>query len=208
MSNTANRAVRKLFLFCLAVGIIAAAVADPIVEFASNAGCFGHGVFTDRSNLDVLPALAAAAGLLALFMLRKARAVLDGSVLPRRCWTLLPAIFAVQLVALFVMETTEQIVLRGGILGPAIWLGGPIAVSLAIHAASCAALTLLFVRSARGLAKTTLHVLRVIHAIATFSVMRGVVVRLRAGDVAPCKDVPLLCRIGERAPPLMLAFNS
>jgi hypothetical protein len=194
--------------FCVAAGIVAAAIADPVVEFASNAGWFGHQLFTDRSNADVFPALAAAGVLLALFMLRKARAVLDGSALPRRWWTLLPAIFAVQLVALYAMETTEQLVVRGGILGPTIWLGGPIAVSLAIHAAFCVAFAWLLVRCARSIAKTTLHVLRMIRAIATFGVAPDLVVRLRAGDVARCKDVPLLCQIGERAPPSMLAHNS
>ena len=50
--------------FSVAVAIIAAAVADPILESASNAGLFGHGSFTDHSNLDVLPALCI--GLLAV----------------------------------------------------------------------------------------------------------------------------------------------
>jgi hypothetical protein len=195
----------KLLTFCLAVAVIAAAVADPLVEFASNAGWFGHGLFTDRSNADVLPALPAGAVVLALFILRRARAILDGCALPRRCWTLLPAIFVVQLVVLFVMETCEQIVLCGGVLGPAVWLGGPIAASLAMHALSCVAFTWIFARCARGLAKTTLRVLHMIRAIATFAIAPGTIVRLQTVDCSPCKNVPLLCRIGERAPPWMLA---
>ena len=43
---------------------MAAAIADPLVEFASNAGWFGAGNFTDHSNLDVVPALFAGVALL------------------------------------------------------------------------------------------------------------------------------------------------
>lgn len=202
------RRFRKLLTFCVAIAVIAAAVADPIVEFVSNAGWFGNGVFTDRSNADVFPALAAGAIALGLFLCRKARAILDGNALPRRYWTLLPAVFGVQIIALFVMETTEQLVLRGRVLGPAVWLGGPVVASLAMHAASCLAFTWLFVRCARGLAKTTLHVLRMIRAIVTFPIAPAILVRLRAAGAVWHKNVPLACRIGERAPPLTLAYNS
>ena len=198
----------KLATFWLAIAVVAAAVADPIVEFASNAGWFGHGLFTDHSNADVLPALAAGAVVFALFIVRKARAILNGYVVPASCWRLLPAIFAVQLLVLFAMETTEQIVLRGGVLGWSVWLGGPIVASLSIHAATCIAFTWIFMRSARRLAKTTLQVLRIMRRIPAFDASAGIVVRLRLNGCPPCHDRPLLCRIGERAPPLMLAYNS
>jgi hypothetical protein len=42
----------------LCSAVLAAAIADPLVEFASNAGWFGPGNFTDRSNLDVGPVFA------------------------------------------------------------------------------------------------------------------------------------------------------
>ncbi len=32
--------------FCAALAVISATIADPLVEFASNAGCFGRGSFT------------------------------------------------------------------------------------------------------------------------------------------------------------------
>src|SRR5262249_25040176 len=44
--------------FSLAVAVIASAIADPLLEAASNAGIFGNAHYTDHSNLDVLPALA------------------------------------------------------------------------------------------------------------------------------------------------------
>ena len=207
MNRVAYRRVPKLFLFCIAAAIFAAAIADPIVEFASNAGCFGPGSFTDRSNADVLPALALSAAALALFVLGKARAILDGHALPRRLWTLMAPIFAVQIVALFAMETTEQLVVRGHILGPAMWLGAPVAASLSIHAAFCIGCTWLLARSARRLASTTLRILRIIRAIATLHVAPAIVVRLRTAERVLRNDIRVLCRIGERAPPSMLAIH-
>jgi hypothetical protein len=50
---------------------------------------------------------------------------------------MLPLIFVLQLVALFGMETLEQIATVGHPLGGTLWLGGPILVSLAAHFLSC-----------------------------------------------------------------------
>jgi hypothetical protein len=108
---------------------------------------------------------------------------------------------------LFVMETAEQLALRGGTLGHAVWLGAPVAISLAAHAISCVAFTWLLARSARSLAKTTLRVLQMIRAIATMGVASAGVVRRVRAEALPCKDTPLLCRIGERGPPALLAYS-
>src|SRR5208283_1357179 len=59
LKNRAMNATAIQVLFCGTVAILAAALADPLVEFASNAGLFGGGAFTDHSMLDVLPALIA-----------------------------------------------------------------------------------------------------------------------------------------------------
>src|SRR5215469_9937216 len=95
--------------FCLGVATIAAAIADPLVEFASNAHCFGPGRFTDHSNLDVLPALAAGGLLLAAYFGMKIRTGLaHAGTAPnlfrefdRACSpalvSLLPAAFALQI---------------------------------------------------------------------------------------------------------------
>ena len=105
------------------------------------------------------------------------------------------------------METAEQLIVGGRVLGPGIWLGGPLWASLPIHAAFCIVTTWLLARSARSLVKTTLLVLRIIRAIATFAISRGIFVPVRGDGREPCKHVPLLCQIGERAPPAMLAYN-
>ncbi|HLY01157.1 MAG TPA: hypothetical protein VKR56_01530 [Candidatus Cybelea sp.] len=194
----------KRLPFCLAVAVMAAAVADPIVEFASNAGWFGPGNFTDRSNLDVFPALMVGIGVLALYLVGAARAVLAGTALPRRLVSLAPAIFALQIVALYVMETAEQFIVGGHALGPTMWLGGPIAASLAIHAAFCVTVTFWISRSARGLAQTTLRVLRLIKTTATFAAHAFEILLPRRCDERTFRQlVPVLCRIGERAPPLL-----
>lgn len=190
--------------FCAALAVISAAMADPLVEFASNAGWFGRGNFTDHSNLDVVPALLAGVALMTVYLFRKARLVLSGRAFPRGIAPLLPAIFALQLLALYGMETAEQLVVAGHLFGPAVWLGAPPLISLAIHAAVCAGVSLWFGRSIRTLATTTLRVIRLIRAIATLAA-RSCAVPARRTFAARCfKDLaPVLCSIGERAPPVV-----
>lgn len=185
----------------MALAIVAAALADPIVEFGSNAGWFGPGTLTDHSNLDVGPALLLGVGLLALFMVRKARAVLAGTALPRRSMLLLPSIFALQMPALYGMETLEQVVTRGHALGAAAWLGGPWPVSLTVHGIVCAVVALVVLQSRRTLAATTLRMLRLISEISRAG-RRPLPLRRASFAGLSCKELmPVLCTIGERAPP-------
>lgn len=189
--------------FCVALAVISAALADPIVEFASNAGAFGRGSFTDHCSLDVVPALVAGAGLMALYLIAKARMVISGNAFPSGTAPLLPVVFAFQVVALYAMETAEQLAVAGHPLGPTVWLGAPAPVSLAVHALVCVAVTLWFGRSARTLAATTLRVIRFIRAIATLRVRNAGVVACRPRAALCLRDLaPVLCRIGERAPPI------
>ncbi len=184
--------------------MIAAAVADPLVEFASNSGWFGPGNFTDRSNLDVFPALVAGIGVLVLYLIGTARAVLAGTALPRRIGSLVPAIFVLQIAALYGMETTEQLIVGGHTLGAAVWLGGPVFVSLAIHAAFGATAAFWIARSARRLAATTLRVIALIKTTASFSAHVFEILPRRRPDARSFRQLaPVLCRIGERAPPLL-----
>ncbi len=195
---------RAVFGFCLAIAVIAAALADPLIEFASNARWFGPGSFTDCSNVDVVPALFAGVALLALFMVRKANAVLAGGALSRGCVALLPAIFGLQMATLYVMETTEQLFVFRHVFGPTIWLGAPPAISLPVHAAVCLAVTYAIVRSRRTLAATTLRVVRLIVAIATFAPQIAAPIAARRFSHVCFKNfLPVLCTIGERAPPII-----
>jgi hypothetical protein len=188
--------------FCLSAAVIAAAIADPIVERASNAGLFGPGSFTDRSNLDVIPALLAGIALLAIFMVRRARAIVSGCAPSNRSVLLLPPIFALQILTLFAMETAEQFVVFGHGLGPLTWLGAPPAISLTAHAAVCIVVTFALVRSRRALAVTTLRVMRLIATIARFVPQNQMPPVTRRFEVRCSKVLmPVLCTIGKRAPP-------
>jgi hypothetical protein len=191
---------------CLGAGAIAAAIADPIVELSSNAGWFGHGQFTDRSNLDVVPSLLTGIGLLVLYLITKAGVLAAERSLARSILRRLPAIFVLQILTLFVMETLEQLVVYGHLLGSAVWLGGPLPISLAIHAAICVAVTFAIARSARKLAVTTLRVIRLMRALETFFVhSAGVVASYRPRTVCLNEFLRALRRVGERAPPAPVA---
>ena len=196
--------------------MIAAAVADPAVEFASNAGWFGRGSFTDRSNLDVVPALIVGAVFVALYSTLKLRVALRGRD-PRRAladlsaetagtrWLrfLAPA-YALQIGVLYAMETCEQQVVWGHGLGGTVWMGAPVAASLLVHAAVCAIVCFASARAVAVLARATLRVLCVIRALATRA-LDPRPVGYRADRQSFDRQAPLLCRIGERAPPLLFA---
>jgi hypothetical protein len=186
------------------VAVISAAIADPIVEFASNAGWFGAGRFTDHSNLDVVPALIAGVGLLVLYLVRKARAiVLERSSLG--LGALLPLIFTLQILTLYAMETAEQLVVWRHVLGPTVWLGAPAPISIAIHATICCGVVLAILRSRRALATTTLRVIRIIQAIATLGIAREKPPATRGIWQICFKElIPVLGAVCERAPPLAI----
>ncbi|MGB6521850.1 MAG: hypothetical protein WBE83_08770 [Candidatus Cybelea sp.] len=188
----------------LCAAVLAAAIADPLVEFASNAGWFGPGNFTDRSNLDVGPVFALGIASLAVYLVRRARTLAARGSSPGPLMAFVPAVFAVQLLTLFGMESTEQLILHGHLLGPQIWLGGPVPFSLAIHAAACLTVSLWMARSTRRLAETTLRVLRLFEAIARLAVaVASPVTRRPAAQRCFNQLGPTLCRIGERAPPVL-----
>jgi hypothetical protein len=201
--------------FCLAVAIIAAAVADVAVEAASNAGWFGPGNFTDRSDLDVIPALVVGCAFVVLYVTLRVRSLLAGfqgnvraalrlsnEALGYRVLAMLPAILALQIVVLFSMETAEQLVVWGHVLGGTIWLGGPLVASLTAHAAACVAMGLLIARAIRSLATAALHVIRLLRALATTLPRQPAPKARRQAAVASDWTTFAPRWVGERAPPL------
>ncbi len=196
------------FWFCIAVAVIAAAVADPLVEAASNAGWFGPGTFTDHSNLDVLPALALGTALVLLHLAERVRRELmraSGTALGAHVWGLVPLAFSVQIVVVYGMETLEQIVVAGHPLGGTVWLGGPIWFSLCVHAAICTALTFGLARLACACTRTTVRAIRQLRALAVRSINGSAPVLLRRRQsLAFAASSPVVCRIGNRAPPYVL----
>ncbi len=149
------------------------------MELLSNAGLFGPGTFTDHSNANVVPALlaalAAAGALIGVAAWRLL--ALEDKPLPRCTPGLIAAIFCVQMLVLFGMETSEQIATAGHALGGTIWLGGPVAVSLAIHLTFTAGVALFLKRvltnAAHRVAQAvrtafTLYVLRIAQRASWF----------------------------------------
>jgi hypothetical protein len=203
--------------FCLAVAVVAAAIADPLIEGASNAGFFGRGNFTDHSNADVVPALIAGACLAAAFLALRVRALLTSGTpqsgflrasdeaLRGGIARLLPAAFTLQIATLFAMETLEQYAVYGHGLGGTLWVGGPVLMGLAIHAALCALVFIAAARSIHSLAAATACVIRRVLALAAFPLhgSRPIAIRRREA-VSLARSRPVLCRIGERAPPSLL----
>lgn len=137
-------------LFCLVAAVTAAALADPVVEWLSNHGAFGTGRWTDHSNADVLPVFSAALVFAALFIVGVVRRTMRHSGLNRTAaWIrdshaavpvrtalrLFPATFALQIGTVFGAETIEQLAVAGHTFGGTVWLGGPVLVSLGLHAA-------------------------------------------------------------------------
>ena len=189
--------------FCLAVAVLGAAVADPLLEGASNAGWFGPGTFTDHSSLDVLPALLTGCVLAALCLAMRVRWALAGRALASHVGALMPAIFSLQIVTLYCMETAEQYAVWGHSLGGTVWLGAPVGVSLAVHALTCVAVTLIVARSIRSLAGAAVTVIRMIRALTTIpSTASGPPVKRNRFDAGSRQTSPALHSIGERAPPL------
>lgn len=203
-------------LFCVAAAFIGAATADPFIERLSNAGVFGSGNFTDRSTVDVLPALAIGVAGAILWVLIQVRKIL-GVPLAKPDWlrrsaraidlrsavSLYPAILVLQIAILFLMETLEQVAVYGHVIGPLIWLGGPVAVSLVTHAFVCLSVTLVLHRILRKCSVAIAGIVRFVAGLFTVlpaHALRVVMLASRAAFRSAASPLP--CRIGERAPPL------
>ena len=191
-------------IFCLAAAVTAAAAIDPAVEWLANAGFFGPGRFTDHSNLDVIPVLVLGLLFSVIFVAGSAHRIVRrfasevGSI-PR----LLPAIFVMQLLVLWSMETVEQIVVTGAPLGGTIWLGGPAMISLAFHALSCLVCTWLLARTLHWSANMVVAVVSFIRELFAVRAPNRTLRRSRASEIAPSRFLePILARLNGRAPPV------
>lgn len=192
--------------FCAVTALIAAALADPLVESLSNNGAFGGGSFTDHSNADVVPALSAGLMLAALAGVIRLGGALRGAhratpAAPLGVLRLVPFVFALQIVLLYAMETGEQLAVYGRLLGGALWLGGPPLASLTIHALACVLATWLAVRTARAFARTVVRIAGRIMAIAV-APRTAAVFCARLGQRLDTRRSAFARRVaGERAPP-------
>jgi hypothetical protein len=210
-------ALRARLAFITASAITAAALADPLTESLSNAGRFGAGRFTDQSNADVAPALAAGVFFALLFIVALARRMLSGRAAagsrprqgaeppptPLGALRLFPSIFGLQIGVLFAMETLEQIAVDGHTLGGTIWLGGPIAVSLAIHAVVGIVVALTLARTLQWLARRVVTVITCARRLSIAWPGAPALVFIGAHRAAPRRSIePALNRQRGRAPPI------
>lgn len=203
------------WLFRIAVAVAAAAMADPLVERLSDAGLFGVGRFTDRSNVDVIPALVVAACISTLFVVVLARRMLNRNSYPPE-WLrryavdlnadsvrrMLPSIFALQLIALFGMETLEQIATTGHPLGGTLWLGGPILFSMVAHLLSCVFCACALYHTLRWSARAIVRAVRIALEILRRLLETPAVPRFAFAFTPRSKFIdPYLRALHGRAPP-------
>jgi hypothetical protein len=205
--------------FVCIVALLAAVLGDALVEGLSNAGILWHGQYTDQSSLDLFPVLLAVIAI-ALMLGRSVKQQIRATGLPARTLIVstsralipneiaaaLPAIFSLQLFILFSMETIEQIVVYGHDFGGTLWLGGPIAVSLLIHALFAVACAFLLSGALRALTNALIRVVRCIFARYVELVRTGQVETLRSTRECAAPQLIISASIVERGPPLRLRF--
>lgn len=207
--------------FLMAAALIAAALADPIVETIANTGMLG-GQYADTNHVGIIPTLVVG-GVLVLELLvfyfvetwrsldaarghggdllDIAKGLAAGSF--RRDF---PSVLAMQLTALFVMESTEQLALGGKLLGGTAWLGGPIPFSLIVHAFVGACCILVLGAFMRAVVRIFTSIVRTAIAFIWLAITHA------ARAVTRFADRELIClraqspharQIGGRAPPLL-----
>ena len=191
-------------LFCAAAALTAAALTDPILEALSNAGVFGPGRFTDRSTVDVIPALCIAVALAFVVLLRRLRLwEIQAPITPLS--GIFTKIYPMQIAMLFAMESVEQIAIAGHPLGGTLWLGAPVLISLAAHLASCLVVTWGLSRLLRWSARA---IVRIVQAVFVFLHRRtaGATHAVRVGAAPLPRSIePYLRALHGRAPPAIPA---
>jgi hypothetical protein len=193
-------------LFCIAAALSAATLADPLVEAASNAGWFGAGNYTDHSNADVVPALVCSLALGLLYVFGRAQLFTAPRTPTLKPMGLVPAIFALQLIVLYCMETLEQVAVTGHALGGVVWLGAPVAIALALHAAASLLVTFLLARLLDGLTRIAVDIaLYIREMFLRRSLRRTIAAEQTVDDFRVARKDPLASRAALRAPPILFA---
>ena len=204
--------------FCIAVATLAASIASVVVESASNAGWFGAGDYTDHSYRDLPPALISVMFFLGAYVVVRLRAELSCSdaaidavrivrgALSHNLLRAMPVIFPIQIAMLYAMESLEQRVVYGHVLGGTIWLGGPSVVALGLHMLICAVAVLVVSTAVRSITDAAANIIRRIRELVLVTPRDARPVFYRENPTAVGHlPTPILCRIGERAPPLLTA---
>lgn len=211
-SSSAHR-----FPFLLAAALVAAALGDLVVEGVSNTGAFGSGYF-DHDHLSVIPVLCAGFALVLEIAVLRLMALLRGGALGARRGLPagvagrlsgrmlrrdLPLVLAMQLAAVFAMQSAEQLAAGGATLAGPGWLGGPLAFALTVYAATALVATVALALLARAILAAGTALIRIVLEL---------VVRLADQAARPCfgrrtalacarAQAPHVRQIGGRAPP-------
>jgi hypothetical protein len=208
--------------FCIAAALIAAALGDAVVESVSNTGVLG-GRYNDNNHLGIVPTLHVGTVLLLGMLVLRFIEVLTRStnssqgsfidaareLTPRSLVQYLPYVFALQLMALFVLESVEQLAVDGKLLGGTEWLGGPIFFSLITHALIGACCTFALGASIRAIVRTFALIVRTAIRfiwLAIASATGGKFYLNRRDALCRRAQEPCVCQIGGRAPPFLQAL--
>ena len=194
--------------FFVAVALVAAAIADPIVETVANSGVLGAG-YADNDHSSVIPTLVIG-GFLAL-LVASARAwtlALARHVAERTPLEDLPYVVPLQFVALFMMETAEQMLAGGRLLGGTAWLGGPVWFSVSVHIVAGATCTLLIACGMRAIVRRCAALVSIALDLILCARGRGaglLFIQRRHETTHAYAQRFHVGQAGERAPPLLLA---
>ena len=201
----------------MGVALVAAALADPLVETVANSGMLG-GHYADDNHLGVVPFLLAGLAFAAIVAVGRCVRLWRNAANGSCDWLVAAAkdsagrfpladlawLYALQLLALYALEATEQL-LSGGDVATMAWLGGPIIFSLAVHAAIGAACLWLLAAFMRGVLRTFASLAYAIRRLAWFFSSRPLVPafdRAWRPSVPARAQAPHVRQIGGRAPPL------
>jgi hypothetical protein len=198
-----NLPSKVIMLFGLAVAAISAAVGDIVVESLSNHGVFGPGHFTDGSTCDVAPVTIIGVVLFAAFLFRRIqRAIrrISATLSVRAVLHMLPAVFTLHIALLFVMETLEQQIVLGHLLGGTVWLGAPAVASVLLHLVITMAIAFLALAAVRFLEPHALQFIRTLLASIIFPPSAPVVVA-RSARTAPVSRWMVHHEVAKRGPP-------
>jgi hypothetical protein len=209
--------------FLAAVALVAGAFGDWAVESAANAGAFGGG-YRDHDQSGVVPALLGG-----LFLIMES-AVVRAAILWRKSGTAsrrgiidvaahmatrsrgdFALIFTLQIAVVFAIEQLEALAGGGSAPQGTAWLGGPPAVSLAVHALvgmGCLQALRALMRAALAAFVSIARVTAGFTLIPRASISSGAYVRRRREPPFRVAPAAAAYHAGGRAPPHQLLGTS
>lgn len=205
--------------FVIAVALVAAAIADPLVETIANTGMLGRG-YSDNDHASVVPTLLVGSMLLLLAIAARCLGLVCRACVYRR-WVAgiarhlsarpaladLPYIVLLQFVALFIMESCEHLLYDGRLAGGIAWLGGPIWFSIATHLLIGLLCTILAARAVRTIVRRCAALVSIAldFILCALGISDASLFAPRRHEATRRYVQPFHVRqVGQRAPPLLL----